>query len=257
MSFLFTLLNLRLNRWVPNPRWLFFFKRKYYRWEIEWRFRGRPWPWYFFKELFSRGTENDVLLNLSDGGHFENLGLYALLQRRCRYVIVSDAGQDAEFKLEDLSNLIRRARVDLGVDIQLDLRGLERDPKNKRTPLHHAVGTIEYPGKEEPPGIVVLIKTTLTREEPQDLVDYKRESPTFPDESTGDQFFREPQFESYRKLGELSGKEVISSAREKLQRGFDGNGRFIEKAPSFFQAVVDRYMERLPHESKSASSPKK
>ena len=241
-SFLLTLLNVRLNRWVPNPSQLFlWFDGKLFRWNIRRKKIYRAWPLYFFRELFSRGTEDDDLLNLSDGGHFENLGVYALLQRRCKYIVASDSGRDPKFAFSDLSNLIRKARIDLGVAIEIDLKGLEQDKKkdDEPTPLHYAVGTIEYPGEEEL-GILIVLKTTWTGKEPQDLKDYKRRNESFPDETTGDQFFTEPQFESYRKLGEISGKEIVAAAQRKDEAKFQ-KGVFTGTIDEFFQAVQSDY----------------
>ena len=44
-------------------------------------------------------------VHLSDGGHFENLALYELIRRHCRYIIVSDAGEDQELAFTDLGGL--------------------------------------------------------------------------------------------------------------------------------------------------------
>jgi len=196
MTVLMTWLNFRLNLWMPNPN------------------RKRPpeiffWLPYRYKELFRKGTENDALLNLSDGGHHENLGIYPLLKRRCRVIIASDAGADPKFQMDDLANLQRKARIDLGINIDINLKDLRPDPNNNNyTQVHFVKGTIQYPDDE--PGTLFYIKSTLTGDEPEDLLAYKRIYASFPDETTADQFFDENQFESYRKLGELSGEAVFS-----------------------------------------------
>ena len=200
MLILMTLLNTRLNLWMPNPN------------------REHPqkftfWPQYLLKELFRKGTENDALINLSDGGHHENLGIYPLLKRRCRVIIASDAGADPDFQMTDLANLQRKARIDLGINITIDLTDLRPDLENNRyTQAHFVKGTIHYPDDE--PGTLLYIKTTLTGEEPEDLLAYRRMHASFPDETTADPFFDEDQFESYRKLGELSGDAVFSKENE-------------------------------------------
>jgi hypothetical protein len=200
MLILMTLLNIRLNLWMLNPN------------------REHPpkftfWPRYLLKELFRKGTENDTLINLSDGGHHENLGIYPLLKRRCRVIIASDAGADPDFKMKDLANLQRKARIDLGINITIDLTDLRPAPENHGyTQAHFVEGTIHYPDDE--PGTLLYIKTTLTGEEPEDLLAYRRMHASFPDETTADQFFDEDQFESYRKLGELSGDAVFSKKEE-------------------------------------------
>lgn len=198
LTFLMTLFNVRLNRFMPNPN-----HRK--------RFTIKLWPLYFVKELLGRCKETDSLLNLSDGGHHENLGVYSLLKRRCRIIIASDAAADQGFQMMDFANLQRKARIDLGVDIVVqDKDQLQPDPESGYTESHYLLGTIRYPeGKE---GKLIYIKSCLTGDEPADILAYRRKNPSFPDETTADQFFDESQFESYRKLGELIGNDVFSNA---------------------------------------------
>lgn len=62
---------------------------------------------------------------LSDGGHFDVTGLYELLRRRVRFMIVSDAGRDPNYRWDDLSRLTRLARIDFGARIQW----IEPDPQ--------------------------------------------------------------------------------------------------------------------------------
>ena len=51
-------------------------------------------------------------------------------------------------------------------------------------------------------GVLVYIKPAVYGKlEPRDVVNYSNLSPTFPQESSADQFFSESQFESYRQLG--------------------------------------------------------
>jgi hypothetical protein len=56
-------------------------------------------------------------------------------------------------------------------------------------------------GDEAPDGIIIYIKAVCYGDEPRDIYEYFKTNPTFPHESTGDQFFSESQFESYRMLG--------------------------------------------------------
>lgn len=191
---LLTLLNVRLNRWMPNPNPAFTRTQKL-----------TLWPYYFIKELLGKTKENDSLLNLSDGGHHENLGVYPLLKRRCRVIIASDATADPGFSMNDLANVIRKARIDLGVSIRIKLKDhLRPDPQTKLTENYYAIGDIFYPSTDPDAakGTLIYIKSTITGNEPEDLLAYRRKHPSFPDQTTGDQFFDEAQFESYRKLGE-------------------------------------------------------
>ena len=127
-------------------------------------------------------------------------------------IIASDAGADPKFEMANLANLQRKARIDLGVNIELNLSDLRPVPENKGyTKAYFVKGTITYPedenGKKQT-GTLFYIKTTMVGNEPEDLLAYRRANPTFPDETTADQFFNEDQFESYRKLGELAGEHL-------------------------------------------------
>ncbi len=194
-TFILTLLNIRLNRWMPNP-------------DPSLNWKCPPvWPYYFVKELLDKGAETDRLLNLSDGGHYENLGVYELIKRRCEVIIASDAGADPDFNFEDLGNLMRKVRIDMGVEIKINLSELRRR-KRKNIKAHFSVGTILYADKTE--GVLIYIKSSMTGKESEDIISYRRANATFPDESTADQFFNEAQFESYRELGYLTAKAVFS-----------------------------------------------
>lgn len=202
MAFWMTMLNLRLNLWVLNPN-------------LKQKPKMIIWPFYLAKEFFRHGNTKDTLLNLSDGGHHENLGVYPLLKRRCKVIIASDAGADPNFEMADLANLQRKARIDLGININLDVSDLcPPDPENKGySKAYFVQGTIDYPADEngnKQTGTLFFIKTTMVGDEPEDLLAYRRKNKSFPDETTADQFFYEAQFESYRKLGELAGEQVCS-----------------------------------------------
>jgi hypothetical protein len=154
----------------------------------------------FLFEMFGRTTSgpDSQSIHLSDGGHFENLGLYELLRRRCKYIVVSDCGADPEVNFDDVGNALRRAREDFGVEIEVDLGVLKPDEK-RYSRQHVAVGDILYPDGDR--GILLLFKPTLVGDEPGDVLQYKSRNDQFPHESTGDQFYDEKQWESYRRLG--------------------------------------------------------
>ncbi len=162
-------------------------------------------------------SEHGGYVQLSDGGHFENLAIYELIRRKVAFLWLSDAGQDAGFSFEDLSNAIERIRVDFGVNIRFrdeayDLTHLipgsaETEGKAsenfaeqyKLATRGYAIGTIEYPDGQI--GTIVYVKSTLTRFLPGDLYGYRARNKDFPHQTTLDQFFDEEQFEAYRELG--------------------------------------------------------
>jgi hypothetical protein len=203
MSALMSVFNVRLGRWCGNTRH-----------PTAWRM-GSPHFGGFslIKEVFGMLDSQASFLNISDGGHFENLGIYELVRRRCHVVVAVDAGCDPDYQFEDLANAIRKCWTDFGVRIDIDLA--EMRPKGsskgstKRSQSHFAVGCIRYP-KAPAPGILIYIKASLTGDESSDVKEYAAAHPGFPHQSTGDQFFDENQFESYRELGRHVGLKVFA-----------------------------------------------
>lgn len=168
-------------------------------------------------ELFGFTTPDFKYVNLSDGGHFDNLGLYEVVLRRCRYIFVSDAGCDPDSKLGDLGNAIRKIRIDFGVPIRFE-KEIEIFPNsNAKVGLYCATARIDYDAvdKGTPPGRLLYIKPTLRgRGEhpvPYDVYSYARTVDAFPHESTADQWFSESQFESYRALGFHALEQILRS----------------------------------------------
>lgn len=170
-------------------------------------------PWYFAKETFGLLDEKTRNVYLTDGGHFDNLGLYELLRRRCKVIIAVDAEADPSYNFESLVRIQRYARIDLGVRFDLptaairmqslaisekEASGEPVDPENSRGP-HVAIGRIDYSDEEY--GVLFYIKSSLSGDESDLIRDYHRRNANFPHETTLDQFFSEEQFEVYRALG--------------------------------------------------------
>lgn len=193
VAFLMTLFDVRLGQWLGNPR--------------SRRTSGRPTPifglTYLLNELFAGTDDEAAYVYLSDGGHFENLALYELVKRRCGLIIVCDAEADDCYGFSGLGNAIRKCRIDLGIDVELDLS--EVTPTTPGTPSgkHCAVGTIHYENVDvnAPTGTIIYFKASLTGDEPSDVKNYHTGHAQFPHESTAEQWFTESQFESYRELG--------------------------------------------------------
>jgi hypothetical protein len=167
-------------------------------------------------ELFGLATEKGSYVRLSDGGHFENLGLYEMVLRRCHYIVISDAGADPAYFFADLGNAVQKIRIDFGIPIEFDVMTIY--PRSAldtiRTPGHNcAVGRIRYSvvdGCDAPDGIIIYIKPVCYGDESRDIYAYFKSSETFPQESTTDQFFSESQFESYRMLGAYTMEKLCS-----------------------------------------------
>ena len=189
VSFLMALFNVRLGYWASNPK-----------------FGDRhplplPWWWIFIaREMLGIGLDDKRHhVHLSDGGGFENLGIYELIRRRVRFLIVTDAGADPLTTLSDLGRAIERVRVDFGADIDIDADRLYRQRDQALMQQPFALGSIRY--ADGSAGRILYIKPTLCTGLTADIYAYWRANPAFPDEPTSEQFFAEPQFEAYRALG--------------------------------------------------------
>ena len=205
-AFLMTVFNVRLGWWIGNTR-------------IE-EAAKTPGPsvalWYLFREMFGLTDELCPYLNLSDGGHFENLGLYELIRRKCQYIIVSDGEQDENYVFESLGGAIRKARIDFGASIDIQPKRIVL--QDGESAVHCAMGTITYNNGQ--PGHLLYIKSSLSGDEDYDITQYKKQHDAFPQESTLDQFFTESQFESYRALG----RHIVDRIFEKTDKPEDHAG---------------------------------
>ena len=217
LTIVMTLFNARLGAWMGNTG---------IGGETTWQKNGPTFGWRsYIDELFGLTDADNNWIYLSDGGHFENLGIYEMVLRRCHTIVAIDAGCDKDYTFEDLANAVRKIRIDLGVPVEFP-NGVQIGGSEKPT-YHWAVGRIRYSQidgtKEEHDGWLLYIKASMTGDEPADVRQYQRSSPDFPHESTTDQWFSESQFESYRALGQhiissITGSSSVASLGEFVKR---------------------------------------
>ena len=226
LSFWLALFNVRLGYWIRNPA-------------------KRPG-----RKLAAAGLDlsaaGDVrvgereapYINVSDGGHIENLGVYELLRRRCKYIVAIDGEQDEAMTFQGLTTLLRLAYIDLGVTIDVGLDAL-RLAATGLSHSHFAFCRIGYPrderGGAEDYGYLLYLKLSLTGNEGEFLRRYRLDEPAFPHTSTANQFFSEAQFEAYRSLGEhvgdkmflpaIVGEAMAAKAEVVLENWFEEIGR--------------------------------
>jgi hypothetical protein len=238
VAFLMALFNVRLGWWLGNPGKVG---------EVTHQYDGPgnalvP----FLAEMLGMTSDTNKYVYLSDGGHFENLGLYEVVRRRCRFIVVVDAGCDPEFAFEDLGNAVRKIEIDLGVPIRFrgldklksrhsayklgeataflhDLQGAVREPKGRHTndagtSPYHAIGIVDYPaadGRDAKSGIILYIKPAYHgTESSAGIRSYAISNPSFPHDDTANQWFGESQMESYRALGFAIMDEVLRKAQD-------------------------------------------
>lgn len=235
LSVLMTVFNARLGFWISNPRILE--KTRALVW----------WPIYFFRELLGRIGSNNKMINISDGGHIENLGVYELLRRGCRLIVAVDAGEDKLYAFTDLNNLIIRARNELGLEIRFrhdeqpeelirprpsqvyskkryavaDIYQWWEDGKVIDPATQREVSTVVNFDDPRKVGTFIYVKSSVLAptgkpvlSEAEDRLKfgtykYKIYHPDFPHEPTSDQFFDEIQWEAYYQLGQYLGADIL------------------------------------------------
>jgi hypothetical protein len=209
LAFFMTLLNLRLGYWAYNP------KSKFRT--LTW------WPYYHVMELLSTTDTKKGRVNISDGGHIENLGIYELLRRRCKLIIAIDATADAGYGFSDLSNLVIRARNELGISVKFreSLKPenvIKPSPSSGFSQSHFAIADIKELSREEREGsykgLLVYIKSSLKATDKYKMIQspsfqYKTYHTAFPHESTADQFFDEVQWKAYYNLGRFMAGDLL------------------------------------------------
>jgi hypothetical protein len=238
---LLTVFNARLGAWLGNPAN-----------ERCWDRAGPRFGFlYLLRELFGWTHARAPRVYLSDGGHFENLGVYELVRRRCQYIIVSDAGCDPEHAFADFGNLVRKCRVDLGIRLEIDLDTLRR-PAGGRCQWHCAVGKIRYDDADPaaPVGTLIYLKPCLTGDEPSDVLHYAASHAAFPHEATANQFYNEAQFESYRALGQHVATMVFRQSEQDMREFMDKvteiNKTHRRRCRALFASLVRRWFAMPP-----------
>jgi len=242
LALLLALFNIRLGVWAPTPSKARWFESQ-----------ARLWPFYLLREALSQTNDLGTYCYLTDGGHFDNTGLYSLVERGCRYILMLDCGADAQPCFSDVGEAIRRCRIDFGAEINLvdGVRDFIKTRDGGLARVHYARGTIRYnrkhlemlgwtdseidaPGGRE--GTIIWIKPVVTRRDSVDVRQYKLENGVFPQQTTADQWYDESQFESYRSLGYQSLAEVL-----RMQQMANANARpapyDFSQIPAFFAAL--------------------
>jgi hypothetical protein len=207
VTFALTLFNARLGWWLGNPG-AAGSDRSYTRFALPPYRRAFPRmslaP--LIMEAFGLTDDTSRYVLLSDGGHFDNLGLYEMVLRRCRFIVVVDASQDEHATFDDIGATVRKIRIDFGIDIVFERPVAIYKKGHPEIEKGHgrycAIATIHYPEGDDRLGLLLYIKPGILGDEPRDVLQYAIAHPAFPHQSTLDQFFDESQFESYRRLGE-------------------------------------------------------
>ena len=191
LSALLTLLNVRLGYWIRQPS----------------HGKGSLIPGFhcLVREMLGIGMmEKSSWINLSDGGHLENMGVYELLRRRCKFIISVDGEADRNSTFHGHLTLVRHAQIDFGIRIEPDLIALRPVTLSQFSASHSLMSRVHYPPMGDDPGgvgLILYLKLSMTGDEIELVKRYRSANPDFPHQTTLDQFFDEEQFEAYRQLG--------------------------------------------------------
>lgn len=244
--------NARLGVWLPSPRYVAEFRRQTPEPQYDHvadSYYGGPWVRrrrfsYLLKELFGVYSREDRFVYLTDGGHYENLGLVELLRRKCGVILCFDASGDDLITCGTFVEALTLAEEELGVDVRIHLSELA--PRADASPQPGALtalngrlsersvvrGTITY--KDGTTGQLILAKASLTKETPAVVLAHaaRQKKATFPNDSTGDQFFDHSQFNAYAELGRHIGTE----AAQELEDVVSGTASEPSPIPNAFES---------------------
>ena len=265
LTFLLALANVRLGVWLPNPRRMKECQKEATtasQPEQPGAIRRRriatvgqkvigltPRAYYLVKELLGRNSLDDKYLYVTDGGHYENLGLVELLRRGCTVIYCFDAAGDRVDTFNTLGSAIEIARVDLNVEVQLDPAAAFLPVKEgvktsrwstapKLSPKDHLVGDVVYrrPDGSTVRGAIVYAKAAVVADAPWDVRAFQERNPVFPNHSTALQLFDEATFEAYRALGEFTARRAAGELATYLdarkgEAGQPGGGTLPAPSP--------------------------
>jgi hypothetical protein len=217
LAMLMTLLNVRLGYWAPTPN--------QHGWNSS---QPRLWPFYLIREFLSQTNDLSSYCYLTDGGHFDNTGLYPLIERGCRFIVLLDCGADPQPScFQDLGEVIRRCRIDFGTEIKLDLKSLIAAPgenmdqcfvngqiqfsREHLSMLRNNHNDADEADDDSGTGIIMYFKPSVITEVTADVRQYSLENSFFPQQTTANQWFDEAQFESYRRLGMICASKAFDN----------------------------------------------
>jgi hypothetical protein len=209
--------NIRLGVWYPNPSLL--------EADPDWYQTHHARPTYLFKEAFGIHRADDPWIYVTDGGHYENLGLVELLRRGCRRIYCFDASGDSTDTFGTMADAMRLAREELKIEIDFDPEGQKANKDGISKTGVRVAQINEWDDAESalaPCGWIVFAKLEVPENGPFDIKDLARTLPHFPNNPTADQLYTDQKFEAYRALGFYLGyiaAKIGSGIREAVALG--------------------------------------
>lgn len=225
LRYLMALANIRLGVWVPNPRKLDDYTGADRHERGKRRRYPRPRAFRLLSELLGRNSIDSTYLYVTDGGHYENLGLVELLRRGCSEVYVFDASNDDFSAIGDAVTL---ARSELEVDVKVDYSSLRPNKKTGLSGADCVPAQVSFrdvdSGGQALQGDLYYARLTLTAGSPTDAKAYALKDSRFPHDPTTDQLYTDQRFEAYRSLGAQAARSALA-LRDARKRGCIANLR--------------------------------
>jgi hypothetical protein len=177
----------------------------------------RPGPYRLLKEGIGKTSVTDRRLYITDGGHYDNLGLVEALRRRPKTIIVLDASNDSANSFRALGEAVATARMDLDCEIEIDPTPMSTTDGVAK--IAWVDGWVTYADGET--ATLHFAKAIKLERAGLDTKVYAGRHPEFPRTGTGDQFYGEFDFEAYRQLGWVAATGLLAGLPPS---GSDGAG---------------------------------
>ena len=224
LRFLLTLANVRLGVWIPNPLRLGWFKAQVKKGRIR-QWLVKPRMEHLLFEMFGQNRLTHKYLYVTDGGHYENLGLLEQLRLRSRYIFCLDASGEKQDGFSTIAAALSLAYSEeqIRIDIRPELMAPDPVKTGERADADlppvvsstFCVGNIYYPDdREGPSGRLVIIKAGVPDNAPENISDYHRSHWKFPCDPTLDQLYTADRFDAYKALGAFAAGEALAYVKD-------------------------------------------
>jgi hypothetical protein len=209
LRFLLALANIRLGVWLSKPNRLSKFERRG-------RKRGAqtPGPSYLLlHEMLGVDRGKDPFVYVTDGGHYDNLGLVELFRRKCDLIWCIDASGDHIDTFSTLGGALAMAEADLGVTVDIHpVRDMAPESGSRYVRKPFCIGSVTYPdssrARVEKKGKLVVVKAGVPENAPWSVRSYHAENEDFPCDPTLDQLYTASRCDAYAQLGRFAMSEA-------------------------------------------------
>lgn len=225
-----TILNLRLGAWIPNPASPEAFAKADEAGLSRWLNRC-PGLVLWFREFRGRHYVSSRHVYVSDGGHYENLGIVELVRRGCTEIWALDASNDDRGSWRSLAESLNLVSSELGCTVEGDFEGFAAvaDAEDPTKRLVHATTTdVLVRGmqeKERPEGadpgsdpgleayscVIHVVRLGMTARTSPVIRELGSRYKRFPYDSTLNQLYTAERFDLYRSLGYDSTRAALDA----------------------------------------------